>query len=281
MTNATATAPVRATRARAQAPQAPSASVAPVEAPQQAADWRDLVRNAIINIHDLLVSAMDAGCGGLPQELAHVADDTLSALREAPNEHEDWENFLATHHALNRSRVILSAAIYAEMDSMANEPSQLVQQSCLLDAALSWVTSTMDAVEQLPSSLEVLRSVSLAQDPRALERSPSRQPLAPPQKPTVPAHRELLNGFNKEQVKIVTEVIAGKSRTLELALMELGERAYLEGSSGLSTSIEMAIAMTSQIGMLADNVAGGSIFGDMHYWMCGPAFGQQGKAVQS
>ena len=277
MTNATATAPVRATKARAQTPQAPSTSASPIDAPQQAADWRDVVRNAIINIHDLLVSAMDAGCGGLPQELAHVADDTLSALRDAPNEHEDWEDFLATHHALNRSRVILSAAIYAEMDSMANEPSQLVRQSCLLETALLWVTSTMDAVEHLPSSLEVLRSVSLAQGPRTFERSPSRQPLVSPEKS---AQCDLLNGFNKEQVELVAGVIAGKSRTLELALMELGERSYSVNGRELSTSIEMATAMVSQIGMLADNVAGGAIFGDMHYWMCGPAFAQQGKAVQ-
>ena len=62
--------------------------------------------------------------------------------------------------------------------------------------------------------------------------------------------------------------------------MELGERSYSVNGRELSTSIEMATAMVSQIGMLADNVAGGAIFGDMHYWMCGPAFAQQGKAVQ-
>jgi hypothetical protein len=271
MTNATATAPARATKTRAQTPQAHSTSASPVDAPQQAADWRDLVRNAIINIHDLLVSAMDAGCGGLPQELAHVADDTLSALRDAPNEHEDWEDFLATHHALNRSRVILSAAIYAEMDSMANEPSQLVRQSCLLDTALSWVTSTMDAVEHLPSSLEVLRSVSLAQGPRTFERSPSLQALTPPQKPTESAQRDLLNGFTAKQLELALSHVAGMAATVR----DFIELAIADGAEVCPSMLLIAV---SQIGSVADQIGGTHVIGSPVDWSFGRSFRMVGAA---
>ena len=268
MTNATAIAPQRATKTRAQTPQAPSASVTPVEAPQQAADWRDLVRNAIINIHDLLVSAMDAGCGGLPQELAHVADDTLSALRDAPNEHEDWEDFLATHHALNRSRVILSAAIYAEMDSMANESSQLVRQSCLLGAALSWLTSVMDAVEHLPTTLEVLHSVSLAQGPRTFERSPSRQTLTTPKES---AQRDLLNGFTAKQLELALSHVAGMAATVR----DFIELAIADGAEVCPSMLLIAV---SQIGSVADQLGGTHVIGNPVDWSFGRSFRMVGAA---
>ena len=260
MSNATAVAPERATKAPSRVKAAPATTAADTTAP-------DVPETASITEDEALVASTLAGqlraiydmhsmqmsLNG--SELLHTAADDL----EAPQDCE---------RAMHKAAAVVYGAIAVERADRPGSPViahlEVVYQS-LRTASTGY-------------SFEEAGCEAMAEGIRAGQRQFRDRPAPPIRRVEADSEDMGRSALTRKQLLCVLEAAASKLSTVENILMLAKTEAEPFALAGL---IDAAQALTTHCGGMVDSAAGGTVIGGHDRWNFGPNFADLGKAGEA
>lgn len=270
MSNATAVAPERATKAPARpkvvspaTPSKPSLSEADKLALQAAAIAGKLVQSVVEGPRGSSFSGFD--------ELV-VADSLFLTLAQwnEPDGHERYANDTIPD-LLAQASVNVAKALSGVLGTDDCDAGEQLERAVLLEAAHDHMGLLTSAINGLPGTLESLRALTTFAGVRQYRDRPS-----PPIRRVEDDAEDMgRSALTRKQLLCVLEVAANNLSTINTILMLAQEEPESFAVAGL---IDAAQALTRHCGGMVDTAAGEAILGGHDRWNFGPNFADLGKA---
>lgn len=275
MSNATAVAPERATKA----PVLKNAAPSPTPAKPPLSEGDKLALEAAEVLHGMVLHAFYPSSNSDPRDMNNThlfeADHLLGRLLDPeryerdPADPEDGN--ILEHLALISSELDGAAEVMSLRDIPGFVPSEQAVLTAVIKHADTFAENLFLAYMNLPGTLEDLRALTTSAGARKSREQPT--PLI--RRVEEDAEHDGPSVFTRKQLLCVLEVAASNLSTIDHILMMAQTEKEPFALSGL---VDAAQALTRYCGGMVDSAAGEAIIGGHNRWNFGPNFADLGKA---